>query len=77
MYRWMRLLGFKYEVRKRCYYVDWHEKPETKVYRKKFAKRYFEDEKLMHRWIQIELTRLWIYFIYCEYNERSQEWSGG
>jgi hypothetical protein len=56
VYRWMRLLGFKYEPRKKCYYVDGHEKPETKAYRKKFVKRYFEDEKLMHRWIQIELT---------------------
>jgi hypothetical protein len=42
IYRWMCLLGFKYEPQKKCYYVDGHEKPETKAYRKKFVKRYFE-----------------------------------
>ena len=56
IYRWMRILGFKYESRKRCYYVDGHEKPETKTYRKKFIVRYFDHEKLMHRWIQMKLT---------------------
>jgi hypothetical protein len=56
IYRWMSLLRFKYEPRKKCYYVDGHEKPETKAYRKKFIKRYFQYERLMHRWIQMELT---------------------
>jgi hypothetical protein len=28
VYRWIRRLGFKYQVRKKCYYVDTHEKPE-------------------------------------------------
>jgi hypothetical protein len=55
IYRWMRLLGFKYEQRRKCYYVDGHEKPETKAYRKKFVRRYFEYERMMHRWIQMEL----------------------
>jgi hypothetical protein len=36
IYLWMRLLGFKYEPQKKCYYVDGHEKPETKAYRKNF-----------------------------------------
>ncbi len=31
IYRWMSLLRFKYEPRKKCYYVDGHEKPETKA----------------------------------------------
>jgi hypothetical protein len=39
------LLRFKYEPRKKCYYVDGHEKPETKAYRKKFVKCYFEYER--------------------------------
>jgi hypothetical protein len=26
VYRWIRRLGFKYEVRKKCYYIDTHEK---------------------------------------------------
>jgi hypothetical protein len=51
----MRLLGFKYKPRQKCYNVDGH-KTETKAYRKKFARCYFEYEKLMHHWIQIELT---------------------
>jgi hypothetical protein len=49
IYRWMRLLGFKYETRQRCHYVDGHEKPDTKAYRKKFVRRYFGYDKLMHR----------------------------
>jgi hypothetical protein len=57
IYRWMRLLGFKYEMRQRCYYVNGHEKPDTKAYRKKFVRRSFGYDKLMHRWIQIELTK--------------------
>ena len=56
VWRWMQRLGYKYSETKKCYYVDGHEKPETKAYRKKFVKRYFESEKLMHRWIQITLT---------------------
>ncbi len=53
IHRWMGLLGFKYETRQKCYYVNGHEKPDTKAYRKKFERHYFEYEKLMHRWIQI------------------------
>jgi hypothetical protein len=56
VYRWMRLLGFKYEPRQKCYHVDGHEKPETKAYRKKFVKRYFKYERFLYRWIQIEKT---------------------
>jgi hypothetical protein len=56
IYRWMCLLRFKYEPQKKCYYVDGHKKPETKAYRKKFVKHYFEYKRQMHRWIQIALT---------------------
>ena len=56
IYQWMCLLQFKYKPQRKCYYVDRHEKPETKVYRKKFIKKYFEYERLMHCWIQIALT---------------------
>jgi endonuclease IV len=52
----MRLLGFNYETRQRCYYVDGHEKSDTKAYRKKFVRHYFGYEKLMDRVIQIKLT---------------------
>jgi hypothetical protein len=50
IYQWMSLLRFKYESRKKCYYVDGHEKPETKAYRKKFIKRYFEYKRLATDW---------------------------
>lgn len=49
----MRLLGFKYEVRKKYYFVDGHEKEDTKRYHKKFVKKMLELEKRMYRWIQI------------------------
>ena len=33
IFRWMKALGFKYEVRRKIYYVHGHEKPEMKKYR--------------------------------------------
>jgi hypothetical protein len=54
--RWMRRLGFKCEPRKKRCCVDGHEKPETKACRKKFVRRCFADETLMHRWMQMKLT---------------------
>ena len=44
VYHWLKVLGYKYEVRKKCYYVDNHEKPETKLYRKKWTERYLKYE---------------------------------
>jgi hypothetical protein len=58
IFRWMRRLGFKYEVRRKCYYVDGHEKPETKKYRKTMVSKYLENELRMYRWIQLPLTEL-------------------
>jgi hypothetical protein len=54
--RWMRRLGFKCELRQKCCYVDGQEKPETKAHRKKFVRRHFADEMLMHHWMQIQLA---------------------
>ena len=51
--RWMKCLGFKFQVRKKCYYVDGHEKPATVEYRKQFIQRYLTYEWLAHRWIQL------------------------
>jgi hypothetical protein len=56
IFRWMRRLGFKYEIRRKCYYVDGHEKPETKKYRKTMVSQYLENELRMHRWIQLPLA---------------------
>ncbi len=53
VYRWMKCLGFNYEARKKCYYVDHHEKPSTIEYRWKFVERYLQAELKMHRWIQV------------------------
>ncbi len=53
--------GFKYETRRKGYYVDGHEKPSTIEYHSKFVKRYLQNELHMHRWIQVpreEATRL-------------------
>ena len=49
----MKCLGFNYEARKKCYYVDGHEKPSTIESRWKFVERYLQAELKMHRWIQI------------------------
>jgi len=52
VYRWMNMLGFKYEERKKCYYVDNHESEENVIYRRRMLKRYFNYEIRAHRWIQ-------------------------
>ena len=56
VYRWMGRLAFLYSERWKCYYVDNHEHPENKKYRRAFIKRYFEYELSAHRWIQIPKT---------------------
>ncbi len=52
--RWINVLGFKYELRKKGYYVDGHEKPATIEYRKAFCERYLAHEARMHRWAQVK-----------------------
>ena len=49
----MRQLGFKYEVRKKTYYVDSHEKTGNVIYWVNFIQRYFGYELRAHRWIPI------------------------
>jgi hypothetical protein len=49
----MKLLGFKYELQHKGYYVDGHEKPATVAYRKDFVFRCLTEEVQMFRWIQI------------------------
>jgi hypothetical protein len=58
MFRWMRRLGFKHEARRKCHYVDGHEKPETKKHRKTMVSQCLKNELRMHRWIQLPLTEL-------------------
>jgi hypothetical protein len=38
VYRWMVCLGFKYEIRRKGYYVDGHEKPATIEYHRQFCR---------------------------------------
>ena len=49
----MKALGFKYEVPRKIYYVDSHEKHETKKYRKKMVREYFKNELRMYRLIHL------------------------
>jgi hypothetical protein len=58
VYHWLDCLGFKYEARKKGYYVDNHGKPETVVYRHHFVKRYLKFELRMFRWTQLSLKRV-------------------
>ena len=48
----MQALGFKYEIRKKGYYVDGHEKPSTIAYWKAFCERYLGYEARLHPWVQ-------------------------
>jgi alpha-amylase/alpha-mannosidase (GH57 family) len=54
-YRWMLQLGFCYEMRRKGYYVDGHEKKATVDYRWDFCERYLLLERQMFRWIQVSL----------------------
>ena len=56
VYRWMLSLGFRYEPRRKGYYVDGHERPATVQYRWKFCQRYLAYEQRMHQWIQVPAT---------------------
>jgi hypothetical protein len=58
VYRWLYRLGFKYEARKKGYYVDNRETPETVAYRRHFVKRYLKFELRMFRWTQLSLKRV-------------------
>ena len=53
IYHWLSALGFKYQLRKKCYYVDNHESVENVRYRSAFISRYFHYELRCHRWIAI------------------------
>jgi hypothetical protein len=52
--RWLNVLGLKYELRRKGYYVDGHEKPVTIEYRKVFCEHYLPYEARMHRWVQVK-----------------------
>ena len=58
IYNWMNKFGFKYQPRRKTFYVDGHERPETVEYRKGYITRYLKNEIRCHRWIQIPLQRV-------------------
>jgi hypothetical protein len=58
VYKWMERLGFQYQPRMKCYYVDGHEKTEVIAYRRNFIRRYFQQEQRMFRWIQLPLLEV-------------------
>ena len=49
----MKKVGFKYQPRKKSYYIDTHDSPENIEYRKEFIQRYLEYELLFHQWYPI------------------------
>ena len=51
--RWMHCLGCKYDSCCKNFFVDTHESPETKSFRKKSGKKYLESEPRMHRCVQL------------------------
>ena len=61
IYRWMRALGFKYETRKKYYFVDGHEKEGTIKYRTEYVREMLNLEQRMYRWIQLKQTEVAMY----------------
>jgi hypothetical protein len=49
--RWMHAVGFKYETRRKHYFVDGHEKADTLAYRRIFIAEYFKKEVNAPRWV--------------------------
>ena len=55
-WRWMRLLGFQYDTRRKSFYVDGHERDDVVASRSTFCKRYLtEYEPYCNRWIRLPL----------------------
>ncbi|KAI2501399.1 hypothetical protein MHU86_13066 [Fragilaria crotonensis] len=53
-WRWMRLLNFKYDARKKSFYVDGHERDDVVQNRKEFCKQYLTElEPYCRRWVQV------------------------
>jgi hypothetical protein len=56
-WRWMQLLGFKYNTRKKSFYVDGHERDDVVATRSIFCKRYLTDyEPYCKRWVQLSVN---------------------
>jgi hypothetical protein len=56
-WKWMRLLGFDYNNRRKSYYVDGHEREDVVAHRHSFCKNYLTMlEPYCRRWIQVPLS---------------------
>jgi hypothetical protein len=56
-WRWMRLLGFNHDAKKKSFYVDGHERDDVVTNRTEFCKRYLtEYEPYCKRWVQLPLV---------------------
>ena len=69
--RWMHKLGFKYQTRKKTYYVDTHESSANVKYRHEFIERYFGYELYAHRWISISAEERQKMIDRCELDDNS------
>jgi hypothetical protein len=58
VYCWLDQLGFKYEAKKKGFYVNNNKKPETVVCCHHFIKPYLKDEFRMFRWIHLSLEKV-------------------
>ncbi|KAI2495738.1 hypothetical protein MHU86_18762 [Fragilaria crotonensis] len=57
-WRWMRLLGFKYDVRRKSFYVDGHEREDVVANRQTFCETYLTKlEPYCNRWIQLPVAK--------------------
>ena len=55
-WRWMQLLGFDYDNRRKSYYVDGHKREDVVAHRHSFCKNYLTMlEPYCRRWIQVPL----------------------
>ena len=57
MYRWLKILGFKYEAIKKYYFVDGHKTEETKQYRKLRVQDMVALETRMYWWAQMPVAK--------------------
>jgi hypothetical protein len=56
VWRWLKVLGFVYDLRKKTFYVDGHEKAEQRFTRLLFSKKYLTElEPHMHRWVPLTM----------------------
>jgi hypothetical protein len=52
-YKYMRYLGYKFDITKKSYYNDGHERPERIEYRRRLIAEYFRNELLCYVWVQV------------------------